>query len=56
MPSKSQAQHDTMNAAAHSKEFADKVNIPQEVAKEYVKADKEAGVFQTPAKSEEKKK
>jgi hypothetical protein len=52
MPSKSQEQHDFMQAAAHNKEFADNADIPQEVAKEFVEADKEAGLWQ---KSEEKK-
>lgn len=40
MPSKSEKQAKTMRAAAHSKEFAKKVGIPQDVAKEYVEADK----------------
>jgi hypothetical protein len=31
-----------MRGAAHNKEFADKVGIPQDVAKEYVEADKAA--------------
>jgi len=30
-----------MEIAAHNKEFAEKANIPQSVAKEFVKADKE---------------
>jgi hypothetical protein len=40
MPSKSKAQEKLMNAAAHNKEFADKVKIPQSVAKEFAAADK----------------
>ena len=40
MPSKSPKQKKTMQAAAHNKEFADKVGIPQKVAKEFVKEDK----------------
>ncbi len=40
MPSKSPAQKKLMDAAAHNKEFADKVGVPQEVAKEFVEADK----------------
>jgi hypothetical protein len=41
-----------MEAAKHSKEFAEKANIPQDVAKEFVQADKEKGVWQTkPTKS-----
>lgn len=35
-----------MKAAAHNKEFADKVGVPQSVAKEYVQADKKAGKYQ----------
>ncbi len=41
MPSKSKAQHRLMEAVAHSKEFAEKTGIPQEVAKEFVKEDAE---------------
>lgn len=40
MPSKSEKQARTMRAASHSKEFAKKVGIPQDVAKEFVDADK----------------
>lgn len=43
MPSKSPKQSRTMRAAAHSKEFAAKMNIPQSVAREYVAADKKKG-------------
>lgn len=39
MPSKSPAQHRTMEAAAHDKEFSNKVGIPQSVAREFVEAD-----------------
>ncbi len=52
MPSKSQEQHDFMQAAAHNEEFANEADISQEVAREFVEADKEAGLWQ---KSEEKK-
>jgi hypothetical protein len=41
MPSKSKAQHRLMEAVAHSKEFAKKTGIPQEVAQEFVKEDAE---------------
>lgn len=41
MPSKSEKQARTMRAAAHDKEFADKLKIPQDVAQEFVDADKE---------------
>jgi hypothetical protein len=40
MPSKSPAQAKLMRAAAHNKEFAKKADVPQKVAKEFVKADK----------------
>lgn len=40
MPSKSPKQARTMRAAAHDKQFAKKLGIPQTVAKEYVAADK----------------
>jgi hypothetical protein len=40
MPSKSKKQAKTMRAAAHNKEFAKKVGIPQSVAKEFEEADK----------------
>ena len=42
MPSKSPIQEKTMRAAAHNKEFADKLGIDQNVAKEFVEADKRA--------------
>ena len=41
MPSKSEKQKRTMRAAAHNKEFADRLHIPQDVAREFVDADKE---------------
>lgn len=40
MPSKSKRQEKTMRAAAHNKEFAKKVGIPQKVAKKFARADK----------------
>ena len=40
MPSKSKAQHNFMNAVAHSPEFAKKVGVPQSVGKEFSNADK----------------
>jgi hypothetical protein len=40
MPSKSLAQKRFMQAVAHSKEFADKVDVPQSVGKEFARADK----------------
>ena len=41
MPSKSEKQSRFMRAAAHDKEFADKHNIDQDVAREFVKKDQE---------------
>lgn len=41
MPSKSEKQAKLMRAAAHNKDFADEVGIDQDVAKEFVEADKE---------------
>lgn len=40
MPSKSAAQAKTMRAAAHDPEFAKKMGIPQQVARDFVLADK----------------
>ena len=40
MPSKSKAQHNLMEAVAHSPEFAKMVKIPVSVGKEFAKADK----------------
>lgn len=39
MPSKSAKQVRTMRAAAHDREFAKRMGIPQKVAKEYVRED-----------------
>lgn len=47
MPSKSQKQHDFMKIASKNKDFADKNNISQDVAKEFVDADKKVGKYQT---------
>lgn len=46
MPSKSQKQHDFMVIACKDAEFAEKNGIQQEVACEYVQADKEEGLWQ----------
>lgn len=43
MPSKSKKQARTMAAAAHDKKFAKKLGIPQDVAKEFNRADKKSG-------------
>jgi hypothetical protein len=42
MPSVSEKQAKFMRAVAGSKEFADKVGVPQSVGKEFVEADKKA--------------
>ena len=42
-PSRTPKQARTMKAAAHDKKFADKMDIPQKVAREYVEADKHKG-------------
>jgi hypothetical protein len=41
MPSKSKAQHNLMEAVAHSPKFAKKVGISQKVGKEFAKADED---------------
>lgn len=43
MPSTSKKQHRFMEAVAHSPKFAKKVNVPQSVGKDFVKADKKKG-------------
>ena len=39
MPSRTPKQKRTMAAAAHNKKFANKMEIPQKVARDYVAAD-----------------
>lgn len=53
MPSKSPKQARTMRAAAHNPEFAEKMGIPQDVARKYVRADKrkKKRVFKTKPRS-----
>lgn len=41
MPSKSKAQHNLMEAVAHSPKFAKKVGIPQSVGQDFAAADKD---------------
>ena len=43
MPSKSKAQHNFMEAIAHSPKFAKKAGVPQSVGKDFAAADKAAG-------------
>lgn len=40
MPSVSRKQANLMRAVAHNKEFADKVDIPQSVGRDFYEADK----------------
>jgi len=40
MPSKSESQHNLMEAVAHNPSFAKKVGIPVKVGKDFAKADK----------------
>lgn len=47
MVSKSQKQHRLMKIVANNPEFAKKVGISQDVAREFVKADLEAGIWQS---------
>lgn len=54
MPSKSKAQHNMMEAVAHSEKFARKVGIPQKVGKDYAAADKGVKVKSLPAKAAKK--
>lgn len=54
MPSKSQKQHDTMVAACKDAAFAKKIGIPQNVACEFVAADKKDGLWQKPVEKKEK--
>lgn len=44
MPSKSAAQHNFMEAIAHSPKFAKKAGVPQSVGKDFTKADDKAGI------------
>lgn len=55
MPSKSEKQKKLMRAAAHSEEFAKKVGIKQEIAKEFVDADKKKDMLKKPTTKRKKK-
>jgi len=46
MPSKSKSQHNLFAAAAHDKQFAKEHDIDQDVAKEFIAADKKQGKYQ----------
>jgi hypothetical protein len=50
MPSKSKKQERLMQAAAHNEKFSKKVGIPQDVAQEFVDADKKAGKYKAKKK------
>ena len=43
MPSKSKAQHNMFEMVLHNPKQARKLGIPQQVAKEYIEADKQRG-------------
>jgi hypothetical protein len=45
MPSRTKKQAKTMAAAAHDKQFAKKVGIPQSVARDFNQADKGSGIL-----------
>ena len=45
MPSKSQKQHNFMEAVAHNPKFAKKAGVPQKVGKDFADADKKKGNF-----------
>lgn len=55
MPSKSQAQHNLMEAVAHNPKVAKKTGIVQGVAKEFVEADAGQSVKRVPKKAKGKK-
>lgn len=50
MPSRSTKQARLMAGAAHSKKFADKVGVPQKVAREFNQADKKTGILKKSSK------
>jgi hypothetical protein len=52
MPSKSEAQRRLMQAAAHDKAFAKKVDVPQKVAREFEAADRKVQVVVKPRRGQ----
>lgn len=56
MPSKSKAQHNFMEAVAHSPDFARKAGVPQKVGKDFAAADKSANIKALPKKAPKAKK
>lgn len=54
MPSRSQKEARTMQAAKHNPEFARKMGIPQDVAAEFVAADKGRDLSKLPVKVKHK--
>lgn len=56
MPSRSQKQHDMMQAAAHDPDFAELVGVPRKTAREFVAADATEGKFQRGRKKGSKNK
>ena len=53
MPSQSQKQHDFMVKVVKSKEFAEAVEVEEDVAREYLKKDAEEDLYQTGEEPEE---
>lgn len=51
MPSKSKAQHNLMEAVAHSPKFAKKVGIAPSVGKDFVAADKKVSTVKSKGKT-----
>ena len=52
MPSKSDKQHNFMEAVAHNSKFAKKAGVPQKVGKDFAKADDKAGITKSHGKSQ----
>lgn len=46
MSSRTQKQHDLMKRVAQDEKLAEKVNIPQDVAREFIKEDSKLGLWE----------
>lgn len=55
MPSSSQKQHDFFEKVANNQHYADAVNVPQDVAKDFLEADAEVGLWQSDNDEESEK-
>lgn len=55
MPSKSRKQHDFFQKVYDDPEFAKKVGVSKEIAKEFLDADKKAGLWQEKSKKKNPK-